>query len=443
MILEGLRVRHPLWKPHLPRWQTTFTWGLVATTPLLAYMTHGGSRYTVALAAGIFAIAIVVWDVSILPVLAIPATLLVFRVSASSSNLSFSDLILGLATLCALSAFEGRRAPQVRALLWLLGFYEATTLLNVIYNPYRANLIEWVHEAFLVGGSLIIGWVVAVRGRATVATSAFLIGSCAIALWATAWSVTHHLTAAYLPLGMQKNYIGDMLCFAFLVAYARPDWLGARIAERATLVWSVCAVGMLASQSKQAMLSAIIAVGVMTVRNKELRRYAKPIAAACVPLLIVAGIIVDKKLRSSNKFNSVHQRETWLRQSLQIWHMSPWFGIGLRWWYTNRVPFAFQPPNGEAEVLTSAGLVGLVGFVALLIGSVMILRRVPRRYGTLALAVVVARIVQGQLDVFWVTAQGSIPWLIAGLCLGAECLASATQGRNDWERIELVQVAVR
>ncbi len=443
MTLEGLRLRHPFRKPPLPRWQTTLTWALVATTPLLAYMTHGGSRYTIALAAGIFAIAIVVWDVTILPVLAIPATLLVFRVSASSSNLSFSDLILGVATLCALSAFEGRRAPQVRALLWLLGFYEATTLLNVIYNPYRANLIEWVHEAFLVGGSLIIGWVVAVRGRATIATSAFLIGSCAIALWATAWSVTHHLTAAYLPLGMQKNYIGDMLCFAFLLAYARPDWLSPRMAERATFVWAVCALGMLASQSKQAMLSAIIAVGIMTVRDKELRRYAKPIAAACVPMLIVAGVIVDKKLRSSNKFNSVHQRETWLRQSLQIWHMSPWFGIGLRWWYTNRVPFAFQPPNGEAEVLTSAGLVGLVGFLALLIGSVMILRRVPRRYGTLALAVVVARLVQGQLDVFWVTAQGSIPWLLAGLCLGAEYLESTRHDASDRERIDLVQVGVR
>ena len=443
MTLEGLRLRHPLRRPPLPRWQTTVTWALVAATPLLAYMTHGGSRYTVALAAGLFAIAIVVWDVAILPVLAIPATLLVFRVSASSSNLSFSDLILGVATLCAVSAFEGRRAPQVRALLWLLSFYEATTLLNVVYNPYRANLIEWVHEAFLVGGSLMIGWVVAARGRATIATSAFLIGSCVIALWATAWSLTHHLAAAYLPLGMQKNYIGDMLCFAFLVAYARPDWLSARMTDRATLVWAVCAVGMLASQSKQAMLSAIIAVGIMTVRNKELRRYAKPIAAACVPMLIVAGVIIDKKLRSSNKFNSVHQRETWLRQSLQIWHMSPWFGIGLRWWYTNRVPFAFQPPNGEAEVLTSAGLVGLVGFLALLVGSVMILRRVPRRYGTLALAVVVARLVQGQLDVFWVTAQGSIPWLIAGLCLGAEYLSSTTQVGSTWDRIDLVRAGVR
>lgn len=442
MTLGALNRRHPLRAARLARWQSFVTWGLVAAVPLLAYSTKGGSRYTVAVAAGLLAVATVVWDVTILPVLAVPATLLVFRVSASSSNLSFSDLILGVATLCAISIFPARRAPQVRALLWLLAFYEATTLLNVIYNPYRANLIEWAHEAFLVGGSLVIGWVVSARGRAGVATAAFLVGSGIIALWATAWTLTHHLTAAYLPLGMQKNYIGDMLCFAFLIAYARPDWISPRVEARATAIWALCAVGMLASQSKQAMLSAVVGVGIMTLRNRELRRYAKAIVVACTPMIIVAAVIVDQKLRSSNKFNSVHQRETWLRQSLQIWHLSPWFGIGLRWWYTNRVPFAFQPPNGEAEVLTSAGLVGLIGFLVLLIGSIVILRRVPRRYGTLALAVVAARLVQGQLDVFWVTAQGSIPWLIAGLCLGAEYLAANTTHARTRDSFELLEVGL-
>lgn len=432
MTLAGLHRRHPLRAVLQAQYQTVIVWGLVAVVPLLAYATKGGSRYTVAVAAGVLAVGTVVSDVTLLPVLVIPATLLVFRVSASSSNLSFSDLVLGLGTLCAIPLFSVRRAPYVRALLWLLAFYEATTLLNVIYNPYRANLIEWAHEAFLVGGSLVVGWVVSARGRAGAATAAFLVGSCIIALWATAWSLTHHLTAAYLPLGMQKNYIGDMLCFAFLLAYARPDWISARVASKATAIWAICAVGMLASQSKQAMLSAVVGVGIMTARNRELRRYAKRIVVTCIPMVIVAAVIIEHKLSSSNKFNSVHQRVTWLRQSLQIWHLSPWFGIGLRWWYTKRVPFAFQPPNGEAEVLTSAGIVGLIGFLVLLIGSIIILRRVPRRYGTLALAVVAARLVQGQLDVFWVTAQGSIPWLIAGLCLGAEYLAA--NATPDWTK---------
>lgn len=395
---------------------------LIILVPAAAYLTKGGSKYTLAAGAAILAVGAIAWDAMILPVLTVPATLLVFRVSASSSNLSFSDLVLGVATLCAIPMFKLRNDTYVAKLLFLLAVYEATTFLNVIYNPYRANLIEWVHEAFLVGGSLIIGWLIASRHRAAAATTAYLVGSCLIAVWAMAWSLTHHLAAAYLPLGMQKNYIGDMLCFAFLLAYARPDWTSQRIAKHATKIWAICALGMLASQSKQAMISAVVGVGILTYRDRNLRRHAKAIAAACVPMVIIAAVIVDKKLRSTNKFNSVHQRETWLRQSLQIWHLSPWFGIGLRWWYTNRVPFSFQPPNGEAEVLTSAGLVGLAGFLVLIVGAVVILRKMPKRYGTLALAIVVARLVQGQLDVFWVTAQGSIPWLIAGMCLGADYL---------------------
>ncbi len=404
------------------RAQSVLVLSLVVLVPVAAYLTKGGSRYTIAAGGALLAVGAVAWDVMILPVLAVPATLLVFRVSATSSNLSFSDLVLGVATLCAVPMFRLRSDAYVRKLLLLLAFYEATTLLNVVYNPYRANIVEWVHEAFLVGGSLVIGWLVASRHRAGTATTAYLVGSSIIALWAVAWSVAHHLAPAYLPLGMQKNYIGDMLCFAFLLAYARPDWMSQRVAENSTKIWAICAAGMLASQSKQAMISAVVGAGILTFRDRNLRRHAKAIITACIPMIVIAAVVVDKKLRSSNKFNSVHQRETWLRQSLQIWHMSPWFGIGLRWWYTNRVPFSFQPPNGEAEVLTSAGLVGLVGFLVLVIGAVVVLRRVPSRYGTLALAIVVARLVQGQLDVFWVTAQGSIPWLLAGMCLGADYL---------------------
>jgi hypothetical protein len=45
------------------------------------------------------------------------------------------------------------------------------------------------------------------------------------------------------------------------------------------------------------------------------------------------------------------------------------------------------------------------------------------RYGSLALAVLVSRFVQGQLDLFWVAVQGSIPFVVLGICLGVEHLA--------------------
>ena len=53
----------------------------------------------------------------------------------------------------------------------------------------------------------------------------------------------------------------------------------------------------------------------------------------------------------------------------------------------------------------------------------LVLWHVDPKYGTLALAVTLSRLVQGQFDLFWVAAQVSIPFVIAGICLGAQALS--------------------
>jgi len=39
--------------------------------------------------------------------------------------------------------------------------------------------------------------------------------------------------------------------------------------------------------------------------------------------------------------------------------------------------------------------------------------------------------VQGQLDLFWVAAQTSIPFVIVGICLGAEALHASEPDRTS------------
>ncbi|MEO7235893.1 MAG: O-antigen ligase domain-containing protein, partial [Lapillicoccus sp.] len=109
----------------------------------------------------------------------------------------------------------------------------------------------------------------------------------------------------------------------------------------------------------------------------------------------------------------------------------PWFGVGLRWWYTDRFSSRFQPPNAEVEVLTTAGLLGLAAFVVLIVGSLVVLWRLPPVYGTLALGVVLSRFVQAQFDLFWVAAQVSVPFLIAGVCLGEATRFAAAQAEVE------------
>jgi hypothetical protein len=128
--------------------------------------------------------------------------------------------------------------------------------------------------------------------------------------------------------------------------------------------------------------------------------------------------MVIEQIESQNQHNSVFQRLNWFREVYHYWRESPVFGHGLRYWY-NDSSVPFQPPQAEVEVLASAGVVGLIGFVVMWIGIIVVLWRVDPRFGTLAVAVTFARIVQAQFDLFWTAATVSIPFVIVGICLGA------------------------
>jgi hypothetical protein len=71
------------------------------------------------------------------------------------------------------------------------------------------------------------------------------------------------------------------------------------------------------------------------------------------------------------------------------------------------------------EQLSTAGLFGLFGLVVLLVGTWVVLWRINPTYGLLPLSVLLNRIIQGQLDLFWIAVQTSLPFLVIGITLGA------------------------
>jgi hypothetical protein len=110
-----------------------------------------------------------------------------------------------------------------------------------------------------------------------------------------------------------------------------------------------------------------------------------------------------------------------MQQVYALWKHEPIFGHGLRYWYVHEWAL-FQPPQAELEVVASAGVVGLAAFLLMWVGIVVVLWRVDPRFGTLAVAAVLSRITQAQFDLFWVAAQVSVPFMVAGVCLGAQAL---------------------
>lgn len=414
-----------------------------ASMAILGAFTVDHANYGLAIAGALFVVGMTTFSPVSLPILAFPMLIIVERVGGGGVNLSVSDFMLFAALWPAL--FLGPRpfSKPMRTILWLSAFYQASTLFAVIANPfYLANIVEWFHAWLLISGALVIGWAVGRSGLANLGISllmgSFLILAMLTLIQAAIQFPSVGLQPVYLnfPYFMHKNFLGCTLAFGVVLAYSRPVWL------RWPPMWSnigflLCAAGVAASQSRQAIVSIAVAVIIIALRPDPDRHRSKWPLWLAVPAIFFVITVFQDQLASDNTFNSTYQRFNWYQQTLDIWQTQPLFGVGLRWWYSGRFltgADTFQPPNAELEVLSSAGIIGLAGFVVMFAGILAVLWRINPRYGTLAFVIVLTRLVQGQFDLFWIAVHVPIPMAIAGVCLGVmaqvDARARSKSGRH-------------
>lgn len=399
---------------------------LVALSGVIGVLAARDTSLAIPAAAAILLIGVAVTDLSLIPVLAVPATLVLARVGGA---LSVSDVVLALSCVAALALVKASEMRSMQPLLWAGVIYLACALPVQLLYPYRENIIEWGHELVLVLGSMVVGFAIGRRGRAPLAIGLYLVACSAIGIIAGVTAVlSFGHTGAFQPVYLQdlhKNTIGGMLAAAAVIAFARPSWSG--LSRRwAHLALAICGIGMLAAQSRQALIGAIVGVLFIAMRPRsDSGRRAKWIWLVSIPIAIAVVNEVNSQLASDNQFNSAYQRLTWYDDALQVWLQSPVFGVGLRWWYTDRFDARFQPPNAELEVLTSVGVVGLFGFLLMFAVALWFLMRMDPVYGTVGAAVVLTRFAQAQFDLYWVAGQASLLWIIAGICCGVRARDAA------------------
>lgn len=406
--------------------------GLVA---LAGLMVPRQPIISVAIAGGALALGLTLLDPIAIPTLAVPAILVVQRVGGAGVNLSISDVALAFAFVPAVLLCQRPVSREFATIVGLNGLYQFATLLTVIVNPYAANLIEWVHAWLLVSGALFVGWAVGRGGRGPLAIKLLLAACAVIGIGTLATAVPEYARGQFgpvyptWPFPMHKNFAGPMLALAAVLVYLRPAWFGWRT-HRSGWLLAFFLVTAAITQSRQAMLGLAVVFFLVVVRRRVDRRRSRMVLIVVATVLGAVGIMVQDQLQSGNRFNSTLQRLNWFSESIEVWLTDPWVGVGLRWWYTDRFDTLFQPPNAELEVLTSAGVIGLLAFLTLFGGSMLVLRRMDPAYGLLPLMVLVCRFAQAQFDLFWVAVSGSLPWLITGLALGAHALAMDEQERT-------------
>ena len=356
--------------------------------------------------------------------MATPAVLVTERLGLGGVDLTVSDVALAAALGSAILLGKHDYSAPMRGILWANLGYQFATVFTVIVNPYPQNTVEWFHAWLLVSGALIVGWAIGRAGHVRVAFMLILaaIATLALGTFVTAigqFVVGDFLSAVYptWPWAMHKNFAGGMLAFGAFIAYVNPSWVGLSPKWMRFLFWTFLAALVL-TQSRQAAVGLAVALLIHTLRRGA-RQHIPLVLAIVVPGAILVVQSVIDQIDSQNQFNSFYQRVNWLREVYALWKLSPIFGHGLRYWYVH--PTAnFQPPQAEVEVVAATGVIGLLGFVVMWIAILVVLWKVNPVYGSLALGLAISRIVQAQFDLFWVAAQVSVPFLVIGICLGAQ-----------------------
>ncbi len=392
------------------------------------------SRPGLALAASgaVLVLGVTALQPTAVPMVAAATLLVVHRLAIGGTDLSVSDAVLFVALWPALLFARRGYSQKMRTILWLIVLYQVSTLFTVIANPYFASVLDWLHSGMLAGGALIVGWAIGRQGQARLGISLLLVLGGVLAVSTIVQGVQQYaggdLAAVYTawPYPMHKNFVGTTLAAIAVIAYVHPSWVGWSRGAALTLFW-LCAAAILFSQSRQALLSLGITLIFIVLRRDPERTRSKVVLAVVPPTIALVAITIKQQIDSGNQFSSVQQRLTWLGDSIDVWRTSPIFGAGLRWWYSGRFPTLFQPPNAELEVLTTAGVVGLLAFLALFFGALTTLTKLDPHYGTLAVAILFNRFVQGQFDIFWVSVAVSLPFFVVGVCLGAEAFHEAEE----------------
>ncbi len=379
-----------------------------------------------AVAGFVLVLGIFVADPILLAVAALPLSLLLLRVGGATTNLSTSDLVVFVAGLACLFQIRWRDARYLKQFLQGVVWYEAVVVLVVLVHPNRYDVIEWFHRWSYIGASTLVGWVIASSGRIRPAFRLFLYGAAILAVAAMLDALASHLQAAQFGL-YQKNAIGDIMWVSVVVAQINPPWLG--LGRRETRVCKyLCIGGLLASYSRQGVIVLILALVVAVLRNPDVRRRSKLMLIGLVPLVVALYYSFSYAARTNPKFNSVQIRVNQLDAALHVWHLSPLFGQGMRFYNLPQFYTVTAPPNVLIDNLAETGIVGSLAFLFLVFVTTRTMFRLPAAFGTLGLAILVSHYVDGLFDIFWIGASSTIPFIICGVCLGVADTEQAKVG---------------
>jgi hypothetical protein len=344
-----------------------------------------------------------------------------WRVGPGSLQMSVCDAVTLLAMLAALPYVPWRKRALHQVLAGL-AIYLGILVVVVASHPTRRAEFEFAHRAVLFGGTVLIGAAVAHRHQVASSLKALVSSSVIISFGAIYSTLTTGLQPGY-PFGINKNLAGSLLAITIVLLVAAPGRTGIR--------WSwirhiriLCIVGLLATQSRGAILAVVAVTAIYALRHRSARRRA-PLFFLTVALVLigVSFVTLRNEYIDNPQFNAIDTRTVAFDDAINnVWLVHPITGAGLRYFQANDSAdyITAGVHNIVLAELSEGGVIALLGLIVLLWNTVRVVMRRRDTIGEAAFLILVCQILFGMTDIFWVAGSLSLAMLIVGIAIGED-----------------------
>ena len=301
------------------------------------------------------------------------------------------------------------------------GQYASLVVLLLVLHPHLGSAAKSIQRLELFGLPLLIGAYVALRHRHLLVLRAYVL---ATTLLAVSWPV---LNAHGLAGQFQKNPTGQLIVGAILLLVA------VRPLRRLLPCMPLLVIGLALTASRGALLALVVGVLVLSLM---LGGRSRRILIARTLVILLTGVVAYPLLPSgiTARFTSfsgaagtagayaIDVRAEYYHDAEQLIAQHPWSGIGVGNYLAGSAAEGTLTDDPHEVLLLEAaegGYVFAASFVLLIAGIALALWRL--RHNELvpvAMAVLLATLAHGLVDVYWVRATPVLGFLLAGMACG-------------------------
>lgn len=276
------------------------------------------------------------------------------------------------------------------------------------------DVLQILQRYELIAFPLVVGSYLVMRGADVGVLKAYVAAAAVIAV-----------VYPFAALGLQKNPAGQFVTGAILLV------VGAPRLSRYRILLPLLVYGLFVTESRGAILACALGIAILLAfRWMHSPRQAFATGLAIVTIAGLAFAVMPPSTQSfittygtqgnSHAAWNVRLREASWHDALSLIRAHPWLGVGVGS-YANglaqmNLPAVPDPHNVLLLQAAEGGWLFGVSFIVLILGaSVALVRLRHIELAPVALAVLVATVTHGMLDIYWVRGTPVLGWLLTGM----------------------------